>query len=359
VPPQTSQSLAGSTPSASLPGERTQARTLPRSQSGSAPQHVLVTLLGDYWVEAQQPLPLATLVDLLAEFGIGATSARAAVSRLSHRGVLTPSKIGRNAFYELAPDMPDAFAIGAHGILAFGRQESAWDGRWTLALFALNERHRDQRYAVYSQLRALGFAPLYDGNWVSPRPVDDQVRQLFAQLGITSVTVFRADEIPVDGGRRPADAWDLDELSTAYRRFIQTHAPVRSETRDGSVSPVQALRIRTAIMDDWRTIPDADPRLPAALLPADWPRREAFDLFAEVYDELAPLAAMRVRELVARHSPDLAVLVRPRTTDELLELGRLALARKTRRPSCPAATDGPDWASPAVLGSTALPPPSP
>ena len=41
--------------------------------------------------------------------------------------------------------MAEEFAAGAHGIIAFGRSEETWDGRWTLALFTLGERQREVR----------------------------------------------------------------------------------------------------------------------------------------------------------------------------------------------------------------------
>src|SRR5690349_22584660 len=74
---------------------------LPRAQTGAQPQHLIVTLFGDYWLERPEHLPSAGLVALAGEFGVSATSARAALSRLARRGLLTSSKSGRNTFYGL------------------------------------------------------------------------------------------------------------------------------------------------------------------------------------------------------------------------------------------------------------------
>ncbi|GFJ95065.1 hypothetical protein [Phytohabitans rumicis] len=38
---------------------------LPRMQAGGSPQHLLLTLLGDYWYGQRAPLPSAALVALL------------------------------------------------------------------------------------------------------------------------------------------------------------------------------------------------------------------------------------------------------------------------------------------------------
>ena len=71
---------------------------LPRSQVGTNPQHLLITLLGDYWYGRTEHLPSAALVELLAEFDISEPSARAALNRLTKRGLLLSSKRGRNTY---------------------------------------------------------------------------------------------------------------------------------------------------------------------------------------------------------------------------------------------------------------------
>jgi phenylacetic acid degradation operon negative regulatory protein len=70
---------------------------------------------------------------------------------------------------------------------------------------------------------------------------------------------------------------------------------------------VAALIARTRMMDDWRGFPELDPDLPDELLPGAWPRAAARELFTTTYDLLGPLAAHRVRQIIARYSPELAV----------------------------------------------------
>jgi phenylacetic acid degradation operon negative regulatory protein len=73
-------------------------------------------------------------------------------------------------------------------------------------------------------------------------------------------------------------------------------------------------------MDTWRTFPNHDPDLPAELLPADWPRAAARDLFVEIYDTLGPLAEFRVKQIVAEFDPGLAELVAHHRTGSILTL---------------------------------------
>ena len=56
----------------------------------------------------------------------------------------------------------------------------------------------------------------------------------------------------------------------------------------------------------WRSFPALDPDLPGELLPADWPREQARQLFIATYDDLGPLAQRRVQQILARYAPDLA-----------------------------------------------------
>src|SRR5580704_2713984 len=106
---------------------------LPRSQVGTTPQHLLMTLLGDYWSGRTEHLPSAALVELLAEFDISEASARAALNRLTRRGLLLSSKRGRNTYYGLHPRALALLQDTAKRIVSFGTDETRlWDGAWTI-----------------------------------------------------------------------------------------------------------------------------------------------------------------------------------------------------------------------------------
>jgi phenylacetic acid degradation operon negative regulatory protein len=300
---------------------------LPRSQSGPSPQHLLTTLIGDYWLERPEQLPSVALVALLGEFDISLTGARAALARLARRGVLVSTKQGRNSYYGFAPSVVEVLAAGGYQIVSFGENHTAWDGRWTLAAFSLPEEQSELRYPLRSQLRWLGFAPLYDGLWVSPRSVAEKARGALAKLGLSELTVFRAAALP-GTGRQPIDAWDLEELAGSYTAFVERWSPVRDQAHRGDIGAAAALVARTRVMDSWREFPNRDPDLPGELLPPRWPRGEARQVFIDVYDALGPLAAVRVRQIIDRYAPELATLVTHRVTAQLLATGRALLAEQ-------------------------------
>ena len=298
---------------------------LPRSQSGPQPQHLLVTLLGDYWYGRREHLPSAALVALLAEFDISPVAARAALSRLARRGLLESSKTGRRTYYGMTRHAAEVLQDGVQRIMSFGQDAGAWDRAWRVAVFSVPEQQRDVRHAVRTRLRWLGFAPLYDGVWVSPRDAAAAAADELNALGVTNFTVMTSQFLTHGpAGKGPLAAWDLDEVRKKYEEFVEEHESLLRRARDGSVGAAEALYARTELMDTWRHFPNLDPELPAELLCSDWPRERAHEVFGELYDVLGPLAEIRVRQVISHFSTDLGTLVRHHTMRSVLGPRRCA-----------------------------------
>jgi phenylacetic acid degradation operon negative regulatory protein len=289
---------------------------LPRSQTGSQPQHLIVTLFGDYWLGRDEHLPSAALVALAGEFGVTPTSARAALSRLARRGLLTSAKSGRNTFYRLTPRAERVLRERQARIMSFGRAPSRpWDGTWVFVVFSVPEDRRHVRHTLRNRLRWLGFASLYDGVWVSPRRAAAEAADLLRELGVDQATVVESAALHASTGPgHPLAAWDLAELRRGYDEFVARFGPVRARVRGGLVGAAEALVTRTAIMDTWRAFPSVDPDLPPSMLPAPWPRDAAREIFADVHDALGPLAEFRFRQVLAEVSPELAAATGHLTT---------------------------------------------
>ena len=280
------------------------------------PPRLLLTLLGDYWWQRTEPLPSASIVALLAEFGVSDSAARAALSRLTRNGLLVTSRSGRRTYVQLSARAAAVLDDGAKRIFSFGRRPTAWDGMWSLVAFSIPEEHRSARDELRKALRWLGFAPLYDGLWVSPRDHADEVIDRLADLGISTATAFRATALPLPGDSPadaaappdiPARAWDLSGLKERYDEFTTFAGMLRDQTEAGQISVADSLVARTRVMNEWRAFPALDPDLPDELLPPTWPRAAARELFVACYDLLGPIAARRVRQIIARYSPELAV----------------------------------------------------
>jgi phenylacetic acid degradation operon negative regulatory protein len=308
--------MAGYLPNADAPVTLSEALDVPPGGVAQRPPRLLLTLLGDYWWQQTEPLPSAALVALLAEFGVSDSAARAALSRLTRNELLVTSKSGRRTFVQLSRRAAEILDEGARRIFSFGSTTEPWDGKWSLVAFSIPEHNRSARDALRKQLRWLGFAPLYDGVWVSPRDHAAEVVQRLIELGITTATAFRATTVPgICKKGMPQRAWDLENLQDKYQHFIASAAALRDQILAGKVSPVAALVARTQVMDEWRAFPGLDPDLPNELLPEAWPRSAARELFITTYDLLGPLAAHRVRQIIARYAPGLSAAAAYHSSD--------------------------------------------
>ncbi len=268
-----------------------------------------MTLLGHYWFGRTEHLPSAALVELLAEFDISEPSARAALTRLTKRGLLVSSKRGRNTYYGLNAGMAAVVEEAQRRVVTFGAREGKpWDGAWTIVAFSVPEVRRQLRHSLRTNLRWLGFAALYDGLWCSPWDERDAALAMLSELGAGSATVLRA-EIDPRSGLQALSAWDLDGVKQSYLKFEEEFSPMLDDVRRGALTASQALVARTKVMDSWRNFPGIEPDLPVELLPDDWPRARVRKLFLELYYSLAPVATARIQQIVAEHSPELAELV--------------------------------------------------
>jgi phenylacetic acid degradation operon negative regulatory protein len=90
-----------------------------------------------------------------------------------------------------------------------------------------------------------------------------------------------------------ATAWDLDSVRDAYEAFISDFVAIRPSGGEAF------FRMQTLLVHAWRRFPFLDPDLPADLLPADWPRRRAHELFARRHERWQGAARSYFSELEA------------------------------------------------------------
>ncbi|MEV1012299.1 PaaX family transcriptional regulator C-terminal domain-containing protein [Micromonospora sp. NPDC049801] len=310
----------------------------PRAQTGSSPQHLLATVLGEYLDSADADLPSAAVIAILAEFGVSQSSARAALSRLVKRGLIAMRASRRPPVYHLTPEAIARHRVRMRHFLTFGARPPHWTGDWVLASFSIPTSGQASRHAVRKTLGALRFAGLYDSVWIRPgsdaAPAQGALSELLDQVegARWSVMHVRFDE--ESGPHGPAGAYDLAALASEYSRFIRRYAPLRAAVRDNEVDAARALVARTSAMDSWRRFADIDPDLPDHLLPKPWPRQEARDTFLEIHSALGALAQARLVEVATPHWPDAAAWITHFEASEDLPTagsGGIGPARRSRR----------------------------
>jgi phenylacetic acid degradation operon negative regulatory protein len=276
----------------------------PRVLGRARSQRLLVTLLGDYWEAGRAPIASAGLVRVLGEFGIAPANARAALSRLTQRGVLERTKNGRRTSYRPTSWAYRLLERGARRIFTESEGPAAWDGTWTLVAFSLPLDDGDLRRLLRARLRWLTFWPIYDATWITPHDRVEAAREQLSELGISDAMVLRSTEVGLlpDGWARLENAWELPELAAGYHAYLRRYRSLADRARHATVPPSEALVRRTELTDDWRRLVRDDPDLPAEFLPSDFPRAEAREVFLRSHSALAAPARVGFEELV--RTPD-------------------------------------------------------
>lgn len=271
-----------------------------RDPTESYAQRLLITALGDYEHLVPDAIPSSGLVRMMDEFDLSEDSTRTALSRLVRRGYLERSTEGRRTSYRLSELGARLVEEGRARLLDFGTPRS-WDGQWTLVAFSVSETRRSSRHVIHTHLRALGFAPFYDGVWISAYADPETVRGQLSDVEHADVTVFqgRLLDVTEDVAAKLSQTWKLDGIRRQYEEFLAAFTPVAERVARDQVAPAEAFVTRTRLMDAWRSFPRVDPDIPEAMLPAGWPRAEAFRLFTSVYEELRPTAELRFLSFIS------------------------------------------------------------
>ncbi|KRE31207.1 PaaX family transcriptional regulator C-terminal domain-containing protein [Agromyces sp. Soil535] len=261
----------------------------------------MLTIFGDYWSHVDEPMPSGALVRALTDLDMKEGAARAALARMARIGLLAVERAGRRTTHQLTARAQEIVDEESAWLESFGRIQYEWDGLWSVLAFSIPESQRATRHLSRSRLRWLGYAPLYDGVWISPLDSAERAMAQLQEIGVDRVTSMRARlDTSLPGG--PQSAWDLAAIGDEYREFAAA-APA-----PGS-SGAAALSARSRLMLAWQEFRTIDVGLPAELLPEEWPQRSTRRLFVERYDALGPAAEERMRAHIAEISDGLSGLV--------------------------------------------------
>jgi phenylacetic acid degradation operon negative regulatory protein len=233
-------------------------------------------------------LRIDELLPVAAACGTGPEQLRSCLRRLVTEGVLVRDGVGRQTRYQATPAGLGAMLehrARLRRAYDLDRGAARWDGLWHLAAFAIPESERTARDAFRDRLRALGGASIQGGLYVSAAAWEDGVAAAAKELRVEGfVTQATTDDLASGGVREPRELarrlWRLDEVSARYAAFVAVYAPV--------MPALTAMRARHEALPDEAVLPgalamavaftpcfDADPLLPAELLPQPWPGRSA------------------------------------------------------------------------------------
>lgn len=152
--------------------------------------------------------------------------------------------------------------------------ETAWDGRWEMAVVVVAGRSGVERAALRENLSGRRMAELREGVWMRPA-------NLRRPLGLEDdpvLEVLRAephgDPVTLTGR-----LWDLASWTDAAHGLLKAFEATTSR------SPAERLATAAALVRHLTT----DPLLPADLLPGSWPGGELRASYAQYRDELRGL----------------------------------------------------------------------
>ena len=215
-----------------------QSRNSPDERPLTARSVIASTLLGSH----PPVLPVRVLVRSGELFGIAEGTTRVALSRMASVGEVVSEGDGR---YRLAGRLLERQK----------RQDAArqpvarrWKGDWVMAVVAPGSRSAEARSELRDHMRGLRMAELREGVWLrpdnlsTPRDVDD-----------CAWFDARPDDAPVDM------LWDLEGWAA------RAHELMRRMRRVDDLAP--GFVLSAAVLRHF----NADPLLPAVLLPDHWP----------------------------------------------------------------------------------------
>lgn len=265
-------------------GNGSQARTRPASASPrptdwtrplSARSVVASTLLG---VDPPE-LPTSTLVRAGEVFGIAEGTTRVALSRMVTAGELEAGQ----GTYRLTGHLVERQAA-----LLEGRRPPTgpWDGRWECYVVRPDTRSAVARAELRRAMRALRVAELREGVWLRPANLDPERQPDARQVVLDQCRRFVVIPDPPPGEvHRPtglaAELWDLDGWATEARRLQACLVTTGEQLGAEAGHRVASELLREGWMLGATVLRHlaADPLLPEALVPEDWPGP---DLRAEV-----------------------------------------------------------------------------
>lgn len=261
------------------------------------PRQLIVTVYGLYARAEHDWLPIAGVIDLLQDLGVGAQAVRSSISRLKRRDTLRSVRSNGTAGYALTPPVLEVLREGDRRIFEHRPATSA-DG-WVQVVFTVPEARRDKRHELRTRLSGLGFGPMAPGVWVAPGTLAEEVRVALDRQGLAGyVDIFRGEHLgPAPLSDRVRGWWDLDLIAARYGEFTAAHRPLAGRVTRRPPTGAEAFAGYVRMLTAWRRLRYLDPGLPLGLLPRRWPGVPAARLFTTLDTALRPLArdhALRV-----------------------------------------------------------------
>jgi phenylacetic acid degradation operon negative regulatory protein len=220
-------------------------------------------------------LPTALLVRTGELFGLAEGTVRTALSRMVAAGELEVVDGGHRLTGRL-------LARQARQSASRRAEVVDWDGSWELAVVgAAGARPAGDRAALRAALTTLRLAELREGAWVRPANLDPARSPDATRVASAQVTWWRAAR--PDPAPDPTGLWDLAGWAADADVLLGEMAELLGPLEDGDTGTLaEGFVLSAAVLRHLQ----ADPLLPADLLPRGWPGadlRSTYDRFDDAY----------------------------------------------------------------------------
>jgi len=271
-------------------------------------QFLIFTLFGEYVLPRGGSAWAGSLLQLLRLLEVSERAARSTFSRMSQKGWLASSRVGRNSHYSLTPR--GMRVVKEAEVRIFEPRRTSWDGLWHMLVYSIPEGKRRLRGKLRQRLGWLGYGRLAPGTWVSPSDRRQEVQAQLEDLGLMPYAqYFSGLRLHFASNQEIVTrCWDLDHLNEDYATFLKTYEPVfhrvrRDDHRGRPMSPAEYFVLRFWLTLEYSQFPRRDPNLPPILQPPGWLGSRASQMFQEFHRLLREPSERFVSELL-NASPD-------------------------------------------------------
>lgn len=257
------------------------------------PQSLLFTIYGEYVRHYGGEIWVGSLTRLMGEFGMTEQAVRVAISRIVNQSWLKSRKIGNRSYYSMTPRGKKRLNEAAARI--YKQTPAAWNGKWCIATYNIPEKQRAMRDQMRKELAWMGFGMLANSVWISPHDLAERVKEIVESYKIADYVEIFSAEYRGNSSRKQLveKCWNLDEINTSYKEFINRYQPqyeeLREKVNNSQKIPDSVCFVeKTKLVHEYRKFLFIDPSLPEELLPDFWLGRSADELFRNYYALLDP-----------------------------------------------------------------------
>ncbi|NLE44762.1 MAG: hypothetical protein GX620_08575 [Chloroflexi bacterium] len=251
-------------------------------------QTILLAIFGRYVDPPDAELPMDGLIRIMEALEFSPGCVRTLVSRVKQNGLLHSRKEGRRSYYSLTED--GLRLAQSYNDPHLWKMKDGWDQYWTIVVYSVPERHRERRNGLRRLLRGQGFGTIAPGIWISPSDVMPKVGSVWYDLHSKGVVeVFRArHQGPSDLTSLVRRAWpQLETVAKSYLEYVTRYRSVLHHHACGNLDAEQCFCSCLCSYCEFAQVVAGDPRLPAVLLPEDWPFNDAQSVFQKMQDALS------------------------------------------------------------------------